>query len=124
MRLKFCAACGATEDLQHHRLETRAEGGGGVERNLITLCPGCHAKLHERRSNGAYNHGARTKAALAAVKARSAARDEALRPVLAELAGMSANAIAVALNARKVPTPRGGSWSASTVIRVQRRLAR
>jgi hypothetical protein len=121
MRLKLCAACGATEDLQHHRLVMRAEGGGGGERNLITLCSGCRAKLHKRR---AYNPGARTKAARAAVKARSAERDEALRPVLAELAGMSARAIAVALNARKVPTSRGRSWSASTVLRVQRRLAR
>jgi DNA invertase Pin-like site-specific DNA recombinase len=82
----------------------------------------------------------RTIAGLAAAKARgvklgsfgkvlaaknaagAASRDAALRPVLAELSGMSASAIAAELNARKVPTPRGGSWSASTVIRVQRRL--
>ena len=49
-------------------------------------------------------------------------RAEALRPILAELAGCSANAIAAELNARKVPTPKGGPWSAVTVIRVQRRL--
>ena len=49
-------------------------------------------------------------------------RDEALRPILAELAGMSANAITAALNERGVPTPRGGPWHPMTVIRVQRRL--
>src|SRR5262245_24946435 len=61
--------------------------------------------------------------ALAAKNAAAAAeRDEALRPIFAELAGLSANAIAVELNKRKVPTPRGATWSAVTVIRVQRRL--
>ena len=83
----------------------------------------------------------RTSAGLAAAKARgvrlgnpalaaknaadAAERDKALRPVLAELEskGMSANAIATELNARKVPTPRGGVWHAQSVIRMQRRLA-
>jgi DNA invertase Pin-like site-specific DNA recombinase len=50
------------------------------------------------------------------------ARAEALRPILTELAGMSASAIAAELNARKVTTPKGGTWHAGTVIRVQRRL--
>jgi hypothetical protein len=49
-------------------------------------------------------------------------RAEALRPLFAELAGMSARKIAAALNDRNVPTPNGGPWSAVTVIRVQRRL--
>jgi DNA invertase Pin-like site-specific DNA recombinase len=49
-------------------------------------------------------------------------RAEALRPILTELAGKSARAIAAELNARNVSTPNGGPWSAVTVIRVQRRL--
>jgi hypothetical protein len=59
------------------------------------------------------------------IKNREAAkaRAEALRPILVELAGMSANAIAAELNRRNVPTPTGRPWSAVTVIRVQRRLA-
>jgi DNA invertase Pin-like site-specific DNA recombinase len=82
----------------------------------------------------------RTSAGLAAAKARgvelgsfgkvlakrnaaaAVARDEELRPILAELSGLSANAIAAELNARKVPTPKGGAWHAMTVLRVQRRL--
>ncbi len=51
------------------------------------------------------------------------ARAEALRPILAELSGQSARAIAAELNARGIATPTGSPWSAVTVIRVQRRLA-
>ena len=51
------------------------------------------------------------------------ARAEALRPVLKEWEGKSANAIAKELNAREIKTPTGRPWHAMTVIRVQRRLA-
>jgi DNA invertase Pin-like site-specific DNA recombinase len=81
----------------------------------------------------------RTKDALAAAKARgivlgglrdkgrelqeeAMARAEALRPILEELAGMPAKHIANELNARKVPTPKGGTWHAASIIRIQRRL--
>ena len=83
----------------------------------------------------------RTKAALAVRKAQGVKlggftvgsirnRDEArqraelLRPVLAELAGMPARAIARELTARGVRLPCGARWPwhAMTVIRVQRRL--
>jgi len=47
---------------------------------------------------------------------------ELLRPVLAELAGMTARAMARELTARGVPTPGRRPWHAMTVIRVQRRL--
>ena len=50
------------------------------------------------------------------------ARAEALRPLFVELDGKSANAIAIELNKRNMPTPTGSPWSAVTVIRVQKRL--
>jgi hypothetical protein len=49
-------------------------------------------------------------------------RAELLRPILAELAGMTARAMARELTARGVRTPGRGPWHAMTVIRVQRRL--
>ena len=52
MRLTFCAACGSKDDLQHYHLVTRSEGDSDDERDLITLCDPCHAKLRERRSDG------------------------------------------------------------------------
>lgn len=83
--------------------------------------------------------GERTKVALAAAKARGKklggrnaqsdrnaaeanARAEHLRPVLAELSGMSANKAAIELNRRGVTTPLGGAWHALTVMRVRQRL--
>jgi DNA invertase Pin-like site-specific DNA recombinase len=82
---------------------------------------------------------ARTRDALAAKKAqgiklgglnaggersRDAAleRAEQLRPILAELAGLSGRRIAEILNDRAVPTPAGGAWHSVTVIRVMKRL--
>jgi len=50
-------------------------------------------------------------------------RAEQLRPILAELSGMSANKAAHELNLRGISTPRGGRWHALTVLRLRRRLA-
>ena len=57
------------------------------------------------------------------IKAAAQKRADELRPVLAELAGMTAKAIADELNRRGVATPKGSKWHAGSVIRVQRRLA-
>jgi DNA invertase Pin-like site-specific DNA recombinase len=82
----------------------------------------------------------RTKAGLAAAKRRGAklggrnaqsektkaealARAESLRPVLAELAHMSARAAAAELNKRGTETPARGRWHAATVLRVRERLS-
>ena len=52
MRFAFCVACGAKEDLQHHHLVTKKEGGTDHPTNLITLCFFCHLKLNGRRRTG------------------------------------------------------------------------
>ena len=67
MKFAFCVACLATDDLQHHHLVTRKEGGSDDEKNLITLCSGCHDKLHRRQRNGTYKaSGKRARAAATA----------------------------------------------------------
>jgi DNA invertase Pin-like site-specific DNA recombinase len=55
-------------------------------------------------------------------KAGANERAKALAPILSELAGMSARAIAAELNARQVATPTGAPWSAKTVLRARERL--
>lgn len=72
MKTEFCVACGSTDDLQHHHLVMRSEGGSEDEANLITLCTACHHKVHERQMHGSYNHGKLVKAAQA--KARASGR--------------------------------------------------
>jgi DNA invertase Pin-like site-specific DNA recombinase len=80
----------------------------------------------------------RTKAGLAAARARGVVlgnpklaadnraagfkRAEALRPVLSDLAGLSARAAAIELNKRAIATPTGAPWSAKTVIRMRERI--
>ena len=81
----------------------------------------------------------RTKAALAACKARGQVLGNAaqandnrhqallrahdLRTILADLECLSARAAATVLNTNKIATPTGAPWSAKTVIRVRERLA-
>lgn len=81
----------------------------------------------------------RTKAGLAAAKRRGvklggwtagserSAKQAAglaarMKPVLAELADLSAGAAAAELNRRGVPAARGGRWYAATVIKLRQRL--
>ena len=80
----------------------------------------------------------RTRAGLAAAKAHgvklgnpalaarnrdaAAERAESLRPIFAELGGLSAHKAAAELDRRAVPTPTGRPWSAKTVLRVRERL--
>jgi len=64
------------------------------------------------------------RAAGMAAMAQAMARAEKMRPVMAELAKLSANKAAAELNRRGVKSATGGSWSATTVLRVRRRLRR
>ena len=49
---------------------------------------------------------------------------ERMRPVMQELAKLSANAAAAELNRRKIFSATGGKWHPITVIRLRERLAR
>lgn len=116
MKLGFCVACAATDDLHHHHLVPRSAGGSDDAANLITLCAGCHFTLHEHRSGGGYNHRRLTIAGLQAAKARgvqlgrqetadankaaAAARDAELEPVLRELSDLSLRKISAELESR------------------------
>lgn len=46
MKTTYCAACNATEELQHHHLTPISKGGEDIEVNIITLCTSCHSKIH------------------------------------------------------------------------------
>ena len=48
---------------------------------------------------------------------------EKLRPVLGELANLSARQVAAELTQRKIETPAGGNWHPMTVLRLRKRLA-
>jgi DNA invertase Pin-like site-specific DNA recombinase len=58
-----------------------------------------------------------------ALRQQANARAQQLSEILADFAGQSANATAKALNDRRLPTARGGKWTARSVINVRARLA-
>jgi DNA invertase Pin-like site-specific DNA recombinase len=60
---------------------------------------------------------------VAAMQERADARALQFGDIFAEYAGMSANAVAKALNERGLPSGRGGKWTARSVINVRSRAA-
>jgi DNA invertase Pin-like site-specific DNA recombinase len=80
------------------------------------------AGLAAARERGVKLGGPRLPVMNEARLADAVARAQAIAPLLAELAGMSARAIAAELNKRRVETPTGAPWSAKTVIRARQRL--
>ena len=59
---------------------------------------------------------------VAALRERAAARAQQFGDIFAEYAGVSANAVAKALNERGLPSWRGGKWTARSVINLRARL--
>ena len=41
-----CQCCGSRKDLHVHHLVRRSELGSDALENLITLCAGCHRRVH------------------------------------------------------------------------------
>ena len=100
------------------RMISRAHQGGAAG--------GQGARRQARQSDTASRRAPRpSRARGAATSAASAqAFAERLRPVLAELADLSANAAAAELDRRGIATARGGKWTARSVIDVRQRLKR
>jgi len=42
-----CQSCGGMSNLEVHHKRFRSQSGNDSEENLITLCVGCHAKIHQ-----------------------------------------------------------------------------
>ena len=42
-----CQLCGSMRGLEVHHLQRRSQSGVDSEDNLLTLCSGCHRKVHE-----------------------------------------------------------------------------
>jgi 5-methylcytosine-specific restriction endonuclease McrA len=42
-----CQSCGSLQNLQVHHQQLRSHSGSDQEQNLITLCAGCHAQIHQ-----------------------------------------------------------------------------
>jgi 5-methylcytosine-specific restriction endonuclease McrA len=41
-----CQSCGTMSNLEVHHKEFRSHSGGDSDGNLITLCVGCHRRMH------------------------------------------------------------------------------
>ena len=78
-------------------------------------------KFSVAKARGTKLGGRNAQSELAEREARE--RAERLRPIFAELTGLSAHKAADELNRRGIATPKGGKWYAATVIRVRERLA-
>jgi DNA invertase Pin-like site-specific DNA recombinase len=89
------------------------------ERRLIS--ERTKASLVAAKARGVKLGGANAQSELAAKEAQS--RAEKLRPLFAELSGLSARKAAEELNRRGIATPAGGKWHAVTLLRVRERLA-
>jgi DNA invertase Pin-like site-specific DNA recombinase len=88
------------------------------ERKLIS--ERTRAAMKAARRRGVVIGGLRSKGL--ELHAEANKRAEGLRRVFESLSGLSARKAAEQLNADKVPTPDGGKWHATQVIRIRERL--
>jgi DNA invertase Pin-like site-specific DNA recombinase len=80
------------------------------------------AGLAEAKERGVRLGGPKLLAINGKRQADSLARAKAMAPIMDDLRAASARAAARELNERKIPTPTGKPWSATTVIRLRERL--
>jgi DNA invertase Pin-like site-specific DNA recombinase len=93
------------------------------EREMIAARTNAALQASKARGTKLGRNGAETLAP--AYRAEAEARAKAFAPIIGECAakGLSARAIARELEARNVPTPKGGAWHAVTVMRIMKRLS-
>lgn len=48
-----CILCGSPEAKPNAHIVRRSQGGMGVERNIVSLCPQCHYRLDEGQESAA-----------------------------------------------------------------------
>ena len=89
------------------------------ERKLIS--ERTRAAMKQAKARGVKFGGLRSKGLELHAAANQLA--ESLRGVFEDLTGLSARKAADELNARGVPTPAGGKWHATQVIRIRERLS-
>ncbi len=51
-----CQHCGYLSELQVHHINTRSRLGHDAEKNLITLCAGCHQLIHSDKQGTRERH--------------------------------------------------------------------
>jgi DNA invertase Pin-like site-specific DNA recombinase len=90
------------------------------EREMISIRTKAALAASKARGKALGRYGAEVLAP--AHKAAAQARAEELRPILTALAGKSTRAIAAELTARGIATSRGGRWQAQSVANVLRHL--
>ena len=142
-KLKGAGHCRqARPALPRRAFHLRPDGASGAVHRHRAWCRrrsvhAAHLRRARRERAGTDHNGPRK--ALAAAKARGQplggwtagskqaqrkadAFAERMRPVLAELASLSATRAAAELNARKIATAAGGKWHPATVMRLRERL--
>jgi hypothetical protein len=146
---RVCACCGSFTGIERHHLYLKSEGC--PDDLTVWLCHVCHGRTHGLSRRIDIGRSVRT--GLTAAKARGVklgnpkghqikradvgtARGritiirnanifaDRLRPVLDELRTMSARSAARELTRRGYATPRGGHWTASSVMNIRRRLGK
>jgi len=51
-----CQHCGCLSELQVHHINTRSQLGHDAEKNLISLCIGCHRLIHSGKQGTRERH--------------------------------------------------------------------
>ena len=102
-------------------LRPAVDGVGALARLVLLESSGDGEALRLREGGDGVKLGGWTAGSERSAK-EAAALAERMRPVMAQLAGLSAHKAAAELNRRKIASATGGKWYAATVIKLRDRL--